>query len=52
MIDVEEGVGMLGRVSAFVAVLVLGLALAGCDKCGNWIKLSGDIQLCKEDVAR
>ena len=52
MIGVEDGVGMLGRISALLAVLALGLALAGCDKCGNWMKLSSDIQLCKEDVAR
>jgi hypothetical protein len=23
-----------------IGLLALGLALAGCDKCGNWIKIN------------
>jgi hypothetical protein len=43
---------MLKRISALVAIFALGLVLAGCDKCGNWPKLSGEAQVCKEDVVR
>jgi hypothetical protein len=28
--------GVRKRLALLAAVLALGLALAGCDKCGNW----------------
>lgn len=44
---------MLKRSFAPVAVLAVGLALAGCDKCGNWFgQASSSPQVCKEDLPR
>jgi hypothetical protein len=37
------------RLALLAAVLALGLALAGCDKCGNWFGSPG---ACKEDLPR
>jgi predicted small lipoprotein YifL len=42
---------MLKRSFVLLAVLVLGFALAGCGKCGDWLGRPG-AQVCKEDVPR
>jgi hypothetical protein len=40
---------MFRRISAVATVLVLGLMLAGCDKCGDWFwnKPASGVQSCK-----
>ena len=40
---------MFRRLSAVATVLVLGLMLAGCDKCGDWFwqQRSDAPQMCK-----
>jgi hypothetical protein len=36
MQETKTAFNRLGRAGAFAAMMLLGLLLAGCDKCGNW----------------
>jgi hypothetical protein len=40
---------MFRRLSAIATIVVLGLMLAGCDKCGDWFwqQRSAGPQMCK-----
>jgi hypothetical protein len=45
---------MSRRIATLFCILALGLALGGCDKCGNWFgsQLSSGLQSCKDDTRR
>jgi hypothetical protein len=40
------------RVLNPLAMLLLALALAGCDKCGDWFGPASAAQVCKDDTRR
>ena len=43
---------MFRRLSAIATIVVLGLMLAGCDKCGDWFwqQRSAGPQMCKSSL--
>jgi hypothetical protein len=46
-----KGVGAMRAACRLLCVLTLGVALSGCDRCGDWWWMPGQ-NVCKPEVPR